>query len=101
LHFFFCSGGCSIDGEEESWDFGTGAGFYVDATEEKWKKNYRMYSYVTKEVGWLAVFLNIIELPVLIDNLQCYSHKNSADNLQNIREENKKLKIFLILCFRE
>lgn len=42
--------GANIEGEEESWDFGTGAGFYVDATEEKWKNNYRMYSYVTKEL---------------------------------------------------
>lgn len=45
------SGGCNIEGEEDSWDFGTGAGFYVDATEDKWKQNYRMYSYVTKEVS--------------------------------------------------
>ncbi|KFM79399.1 S-formylglutathione hydrolase, partial [Stegodyphus mimosarum] len=42
--------GCGIEGEEDSWDFGTGAGFYVDATEEKWKAHYRMYSYVTKEL---------------------------------------------------
>ena len=45
------AGGCNIESEEDSWDFGTGAGFYVDATEEKWKTNYRMYSYVTKEVS--------------------------------------------------
>ena len=44
------SGGCNIEGEDESYDFGSGAGFYVDATEEKWKANYRMYSYITKEV---------------------------------------------------
>jgi S-formylglutathione hydrolase FrmB len=43
-------GGCKIEGEDDSWDFGTGAGFYVDATEDKWKTNYRMYSYITKEV---------------------------------------------------
>ena len=42
--------GCNIEGEDESWDFGTGAGFYVNATEEKWKNNYRMYSYVTSEL---------------------------------------------------
>ncbi|XP_048834191.1 S-formylglutathione hydrolase isoform X2 [Brienomyrus brachyistius] len=42
--------GCNIEGEEESWDFGTGAGFYVNATEEPWKQNYRMYSYVTEEL---------------------------------------------------
>lgn len=42
--------GCNIEGEDDSWDFGTGAGFYVDATEQKWKENYRMFSYVTKEL---------------------------------------------------
>ena len=45
--------GCNIKGEEDSWDFGTGAGFYVDATEDLWKTNYRMYSYVTKELPQL------------------------------------------------
>ena len=45
------TGGCSIEGEDDSYDFGSGAGFYVDATEEKWRTNYRMYSYVTKEVS--------------------------------------------------
>ncbi|XP_034196122.1 S-formylglutathione hydrolase-like [Osmia lignaria lignaria] len=40
----------NIPGEDDDWDFGTGAGFYVDATKEPWNKNYRMYSYVTKEL---------------------------------------------------
>ena len=31
-------------------DFGSGAGFYVDATADPWAKNYRMYSYVTEEL---------------------------------------------------
>lgn len=42
--------GLGIKGEDESWDFGTGAGFYVDATEPKWRANYRMYSYITREL---------------------------------------------------
>lgn len=42
--------GCNIEGEEDSWDFGTGAGFYCDSTQPKWKDNYRMYSYVTEEL---------------------------------------------------
>lgn len=42
--------GAGVEGEDESWDFGTGAGFYVDATQEPWKENYRMYSYITKEL---------------------------------------------------
>lgn len=42
--------GAGIEGEDESYDFGTGAGFYVDATQEPWSKNYNMYSYVHKEL---------------------------------------------------
>ena len=42
--------GANIEGEDESYDFGSGAGFYVDATEDKWSKHYNMYSYVTKEL---------------------------------------------------
>jgi len=42
--------GLNLPGESDSWDFGVGAGFYVDATEEPWSKHYRMYSYVTQEL---------------------------------------------------
>jgi S-formylglutathione hydrolase len=37
-------------GDAESWDFGQGAGFYVDATEAPWSETYRMYSYVSNEL---------------------------------------------------
>jgi S-formylglutathione hydrolase len=37
-------------GDDASYDFGIGAGFYVDATEAPWSQNYRMYSYVTREL---------------------------------------------------
>ena len=36
-------------GESDSWDFGVGAGFYLNATKPKWK-NWRMYDYITKEL---------------------------------------------------
>ncbi|HLO47878.1 MAG TPA: S-formylglutathione hydrolase [Kamptonema sp.] len=39
-----------IPGEDENWDLGTGAGFYVDATVAPWKAHYRMYSYVVEEL---------------------------------------------------
>jgi S-formylglutathione hydrolase len=39
---------------EGQWDFGLGAGFYVDATEEPWAKHYRMWSYVTEELPALV-----------------------------------------------
>lgn len=38
----------NIEGEDDSWDFGSAAGFYLDATEPKWEDHYRMYTYVTK-----------------------------------------------------
>lgn len=44
-----------IPGENESYDFGTGAGFYVDATKQPWANNFRMYSYVAKELPALIV----------------------------------------------
>jgi S-formylglutathione hydrolase len=39
----------------EEWDFGKGAGFYVDATEEPFAHNYRMWSYVTEELPALVM----------------------------------------------
>ena len=36
------------------WDFGLGAGFYVDATEEPFAKNYKMWTYVTEELPALV-----------------------------------------------
>lgn len=43
-----------ISGDADHWDFGFGAGFYVDATQEPWSQNYRMYSYVTRELPQLV-----------------------------------------------
>ena len=42
------------DDSEEAWDFGLGAGFYVDATTTPWSVNYRMWSYVTEELPALV-----------------------------------------------
>ncbi len=40
--------------DSEGYDFGKGAGFYVDATEDPWAKHYRMWSYVTEELPELV-----------------------------------------------
>ncbi|MCF6292835.1 MAG: S-formylglutathione hydrolase, partial [Robiginitomaculum sp.] len=42
--------------DEDTWYFGSGAGFYLDAIKEPWSKNYNMYSYI------------VDELPVLLSN---------------------------------
>jgi len=52
--------GTDLPGEHESYDFGSGAGFYLDATAAPWSRNYRMYSYVTEELPRLIE----AELPV-------------------------------------
>lgn len=42
--------GLALPGESDSWDFGVGAGFYLDATREPWARHYRMGSYVNLEL---------------------------------------------------
>ena len=41
-------------GDDASWDFGIGAGFYLDATESPWSATYRMATYVTQELRQLV-----------------------------------------------
>lgn len=57
-------------GEDETWDLGTGAGFYVNATAEPWKKHYQMYSYVADELP------NLIEqnFPILTNKQGIFGH---------------------------
>jgi len=42
--------GHGVPGEADSWDFGLGAGFYLDATQPPWSANWRMESYVAREL---------------------------------------------------
>ena len=46
--------GVVIEGADDSYDFGSGAGFYVNATEPKWAEHYKMYDYVTGELPSLV-----------------------------------------------
>jgi S-formylglutathione hydrolase len=41
-------------GDDASWDFGLGAGFYLDATQAPWSASYRMETYVTRELPALV-----------------------------------------------
>ena len=44
-----------VEGADAAWDFGTAAGFYLDAIELPWRKNWRMGSYVTQELRKLVL----------------------------------------------
>ena len=40
----------NLPGEDADWDFGSGAGFYLNATEAPWSKHYHLYDYVRNEL---------------------------------------------------
>ncbi|MNM67685.1 S-formylglutathione hydrolase FrmB [compost metagenome] len=46
--------GAGVPGEADAWDFGVGAGFYLDATEAPWSRHWRMESYVAEELFGLV-----------------------------------------------
>jgi S-formylglutathione hydrolase len=59
-----------IPGESDSWDFGTGAGFYVDATQPPWSKHFKMYSYVVHELRETI----LKEFPAQPDRIGIFGH---------------------------
>ena len=62
--------GAGAPGEAENWDFGVGAGFYLDATQAPWFRHYRMESYITAELLPLLAQL----LPVDALRLGVFGH---------------------------
>src|SRR6185295_18913457 len=56
--------------DAEGYDFGKGAGFYVDATEQPWSDNHRMWSYVADELPALVA----AEFPVDMDRQAITGH---------------------------
>ncbi|WP_420956695.1 S-formylglutathione hydrolase [Burkholderia gladioli] len=47
--------GANVPGETAAWDFGVGAGFYLDASEAPWATHYRMESYIVHELRALVL----------------------------------------------
>jgi S-formylglutathione hydrolase len=62
--------GLNLPGETDSWDFGAGAGFYVDATEQPWAGHYRMASYINRELPALIE----AEFPVVPGRRGIFGH---------------------------
>lgn len=59
-----------ITGEDETWDIGSGAGFYVNATVEPWKNHYQMYDYIVEELPSLIVEI----FPINIEKQSIFGH---------------------------
>ena len=63
--------GAGIKGESDDWDFGVGAGFYIDASEAPWATHYRMESYVAGELPALIG----LDIPAIdSDRLGIFGH---------------------------
>ena len=62
--------GAGLAGESDSWDFGVGAGFYLDATAKPWALHWRMESYILNDLLPLIA----AKLPVDIDRLGIFGH---------------------------
>jgi S-formylglutathione hydrolase len=59
-----------IPKEDADWELGSGAGFYVDATQAPWAPRFRMYSYVTRELPELV----FAHLPARRDREGIFGH---------------------------
>ncbi|WMY10984.1 S-formylglutathione hydrolase [Paraburkholderia phenoliruptrix] len=62
--------GAGVPDDTDAWDFGVGAGFYVDATQAPWSNHYRMYSYVRDELRETVIG----ELPIDGERLGIFGH---------------------------
>ncbi|PIL31726.1 hypothetical protein GSI_06430 [Ganoderma sinense ZZ0214-1] len=63
--------GAGIEGETDSWDFGVGAGFYLNATNPKWSKHYNMLTHITLE---LPQTLEAAGLPIDLTRQSIFGH---------------------------
>ncbi len=62
--------GAGIAGEADDWDFGLGAGFYLDATRAPWSTHYRLESWIVRELLPLLVR----ELPIDSTRVGLFGH---------------------------
>ncbi len=83
----------------KAWDFGLGAGFYVNATQAPYAKNYQMYDYVTKE---LPAALKNSDLPLDTDNCSIMGHSMGGHGALTIALKNpgkyKAVSAFSPIC---
>lgn len=89
--------GLNIPGESDSWDFGLGAGFYLNATEDKWKY-YRMYDYITLELPGVLSTIEGLD----VDNCSIMGHSMGGHGALTISLKNpskyKSVSAFAPIC---
>jgi S-formylglutathione hydrolase len=76
-----------IPGEADSWDFGVGAGFYVDAVQAPWSAHYRMYSYVVHELRQII----LQRFPARADRIGIFGHSMGGHGALTIALKNRDI----------
>lgn len=76
--------GEDVADEPDNWQFGKGAGFYVDATQEPYAKHYKMYSYITEELPALIAK----EFPADMDRQGIFGHSMGGHGALTIALKN-------------
>lgn len=75
------------DDAEGKYDFGLGAGFYLNATEQPWAKHYQMYEYIVNELPELIA----AELPIDTNRLAISGHSMGGHGALTIALKNPGL----------
>lgn len=87
------------DDAEQAYDFGLGAGFYVNATQEPWAANYQMYDYVVRE---LPALLADSDLPLDHSSVGISGHSMGGHGALTIALKNthsyKSVSAFSPIC---
>ena len=90
--------GAKLPGDSDSWDFGVGAGFYLDATEAPWSQHYRMESYLTAELLPLVAKY----LPININQIGIFGHSMGGHGALTLAlrhpEQFKSVSAFAPIC---
>ena len=90
--------GAGVPGESDSWDFGVGAGFYLDATQQPWAPHWRMESWLIKELLPLVS----AQLPVDAQRIGIFGHSMGGHGALTLAQRHpgvfKTLSAFAPIC---
>lgn len=76
-----------VPGADESYDLGYGAGFYVNATQAPWAKNFNMYDYIVNEL----ISLCYAQFPIAKNKLAIMGHSMGGHGAMVIALDNPNL----------
>ena len=79
--------GVDLPGEDDAYDFGAGASFYLDATREPWSRHYQMAAYITRELQAVVA----ANFPVDTDRQGIFGHSMGGHGALTLHLKNPGL----------